>query len=148
MDFNEVFLMARASECGSHIEYRYEDYDKIYNLFAARYDFHVHCYTLPENLLYDYILNMAIHEIQPKIHDIFVTEIGARNAIEFLEMTDNNLLKLIESSKLSKFFQDDTQFQLVDGLESEVSCLRVKQILIIIFFLFKFFYLKDTLGLR
>lgn len=142
MDFNDVFLMSRASECGSHIEYRYEDYDKIYNLFAARYDFHINCYTLPEHLLYDYILSMAIQEVQPKIRDIFVTDIGAHNAIEFLEMTDNNVLKLVESSKLSTFFQDDTKFQLVGDLESEVSCLRVKQIFRLIFI----FYISKCLS--
>ncbi|KAI8119488.1 hypothetical protein FF38_01952 [Lucilia cuprina] len=41
MDFDDVFLKARVSDCDTQIEYHYEDYDKIYNIFAARYEFHV-----------------------------------------------------------------------------------------------------------
>ncbi|KAM7357862.1 SAM and HD domain containing deoxynucleoside triphosphate triphosphohydrolase falten isoform 2-T5 [Cochliomyia hominivorax] len=119
MDFDDVFLKARVSNCGTQIEYRYEDYDKIYNLCAARYYFHIHCYSLPQFLLCDYILNLAIKEIKPKINNILVTDIRAKYMTEFLQFTDENILKLIESSAYNKFLQNNSIFKEVNQLPSK-----------------------------
>ena len=119
MDFNDVFLKAKISSCGSHIEYRYEDYNKIYNLFLARYDFHEYCYSLPEYYLTNHILSMAVQEIKPKINNILITQLDSYNMPEFLQLTDNHVLELIKDSKLSKFLRNDTKYQQleIDKLE-------------------------------
>ncbi|XP_065360904.1 deoxynucleoside triphosphate triphosphohydrolase SAMHD1 homolog [Calliphora vicina] len=119
MDFDDVFLKARVSDCGTQIEYRYEDYDKIYNLCAARYDFHVNCYSLPQYLLCDYLIDLAIQECKPEINNILVKDIRADNIEEFLQLTDDNVMKLLKKSVLWKFLQYDTKFQQVEELEQK-----------------------------
>lgn len=111
MDFNDVFLKAKISPCGSHIEYRYEDYKKIYNLFLARYDFHVNAYSLPQHYVTNYILNMAVQEIKPKINNTFVTCLDSYSMPEFLQLTDDNVLKLVKASKFSKFLLREIKYQ-------------------------------------
>ncbi|XP_023293041.2 deoxynucleoside triphosphate triphosphohydrolase SAMHD1 homolog [Lucilia cuprina] len=116
MDFDDVFLKARVSDCGTQIEYRYEDYDKIFNLFAARYDFHVNCYSLPEYILCDHLLSMAVQEVKPKINNKLVTKLGASDMLEFLELTDENILQLVKTSNLSKFLKYETKFEQVNKI--------------------------------
>lgn len=125
-DFDDVFLKARVSDCGNKIEYRYEDYEKIYNLCAARYYFHIHCYSLPEFLLRDYVLNLAVQEIKPKINNISISDIRAKNRDEFLQLNDNNVLQLVNESIFSKFLQNDSNYKEVDKLPvNEVSLIKI-----------------------
>ncbi|XP_075162338.1 SAM and HD domain containing deoxynucleoside triphosphate triphosphohydrolase falten [Haematobia irritans] len=117
MDIDDIFLKAKVSECGQHIEYRYEDYGKIYNLFAARWNFHKLCYQLPYNLIRDEILKIIVNETNPKINHNNVRDINPENDMQdFLHLTDNRVLSLIESHPLSAVLKYGAQFQNTSNL--------------------------------
>lgn len=111
MDFDDVFLQASISQCGKHIQYRYEDYGRIYKLFAARWQFHRKCYLLPNNAILDDILRIAVNKTEPEIESVNICEINAKkNMKAFLELTDEKVLKLIEEHPLSKLLTGQTEF--------------------------------------
>uniref|UniRef100_A0A1I8N2G4 HD/PDEase domain-containing protein n=1 Tax=Musca domestica TaxID=7370 RepID=A0A1I8N2G4_MUSDO len=111
MDFDDVFLQASISQCGKHIQYRYEDYGRIYKLFAARWQFHRKCYLLPNNAILDDILRIAVNETKAKINGVNICEINAENNMAaFLELTDEKVLELIEKHPLSKLLTGQTEF--------------------------------------
>lgn len=118
MNFDDVFLKAKVSNCGQFIEYRYEDYDKIHNLFAARWYFHRDCYQLPSNLIRDRILKLVVDETQPKIDGIMVEDIHPDEDMEaFLKLTDNRIIRLIEEHPLSMFLKYNMEFREVDNVD-------------------------------
>lgn len=122
-DFDDVFLKARVSACGSHIEYRYEDYQKIFNVFAARYHFFVNCYLLPRFLICDNIFKDVVHALKPSIDNQLVTGIKSTNMSAFLQLTDDKLLSLIQESEFCKFLKYESNYQEVaeDELKKETS---------------------------
>ncbi|XP_073844039.1 SAM and HD domain containing deoxynucleoside triphosphate triphosphohydrolase falten [Musca autumnalis] len=128
MDFDDVFLKAKVSECGEYIEYRYEDYRKIYNLFAARWYFHRDCYQLPSNIISDEILRLAITETNGEIENVKIENINAEhNMSAFLKMTDEYVMRLIGNHPLSKLLTSETKFcQLDDSEELKEAVFQTK----------------------
>ncbi|XP_061393612.1 deoxynucleoside triphosphate triphosphohydrolase SAMHD1 homolog [Musca vetustissima] len=119
MDFDDVFLKAKVSQCGEYIEYRYEDYRRIYNLLAARWHFHRDCYQLASNLISDEIFRLAIAETKANIDGVEIEDINAEHDMPaFLKMTDENVMRLIDNHPLSTLLTSDTEFhQLKDNEE-------------------------------
>ncbi|XP_059216042.1 deoxynucleoside triphosphate triphosphohydrolase SAMHD1 isoform X2 [Stomoxys calcitrans] len=112
MDFDDIFLKAKVSDCGEYIEYRYNDFGKIHSLFAARWNNHRYCYQLPRNLMRDKILKLIVDEIKPKINGHLLKDIDAKNSMTaFLELTDENILSLVEQHPLSIFLKYDAKFE-------------------------------------
>lgn len=142
MDFDDVFLQASISQCGKHIQYRYEDYGRIYKLFAARWQFHRKCYLLPNNAILDDILRIAVNETKAKINGVNICEINAENNMAaFLELTDEKVLKLIEKHRLSKLLTGQTEFcRLQDNEKLKVVSIKNKIFLIALTALFLYIF--------
>lgn len=97
------FAEARASDDGSHVEYRFKDYDKIYALFEARFLLHLNCYRMSSNVVCDQILREIVHNhINEKIEKLKLEEINADNMSAFLQLTDDKILEMIEANETSK----------------------------------------------
>ncbi|KAH8332233.1 hypothetical protein KR074_011239 [Drosophila pseudoananassae] len=95
MDFDDVFLKARISEDGQRIEYRYQDYHRIYRLFEARFRLHVEMYQHPLICAMDSIFAELVARVIPEKLNI------RSESPEWLELHDENLLKLLECDPMA-----------------------------------------------
>ncbi|XP_037933296.1 deoxynucleoside triphosphate triphosphohydrolase SAMHD1-like [Teleopsis dalmanni] len=115
MNFIDVFLNAAVTDDGKHIQYRYEDYDKIYKLFTARFEFHLKAYRMQKNLACDYVLRKIIMDNNFKIDKKDITEITARDMDLFLKFTDDCVFDLIKDTVDFNYFKYPKQIELVDS---------------------------------
>ncbi|EDW76755.1 uncharacterized protein Dwil_GK20191 [Drosophila willistoni] len=90
MDFNQIFLKSRIGPDGQYIEYRYEDYHRIYRLFMARWRLHSDVYQTPKVLAMDQILKSLIQHIQPELKAV-----RAQDGNAWLELYDQRVFELI-----------------------------------------------------
>ncbi|KAH8270411.1 hypothetical protein KR018_009768 [Drosophila ironensis] len=97
MDFNDVFLQARISADGQRIEYRYQDYHRIYLLFAARSRLHVVAYQHPLICAADIILRGLVARCAPELLSI------TSDAPEWTELHDEKLLTLTRSDPMAVY---------------------------------------------
>ncbi|XP_033149600.1 uncharacterized protein LOC108598859 [Drosophila busckii] len=99
MDFNEVFEQARISPDGQRIEYRYDDYHRIYKLYVARWRLHVSAYQLPKALAFDNLLAKIVRRAQPNLTNIRADSTGDA----WLELVDDKVLQLIAGDPLTPY---------------------------------------------
>ncbi|KAH8328268.1 hypothetical protein KR067_007517 [Drosophila pandora] len=97
MDFDDVFLKARISADGQRIEYRYQDYHRIYRLFESRWRLHVAVYQHPLICALDCIFAELVTRVTPEKLNI------RSESPEWLELHDENILKLVEGDSMAVY---------------------------------------------
>ncbi|XP_017041509.1 deoxynucleoside triphosphate triphosphohydrolase SAMHD1 homolog isoform X1 [Drosophila ficusphila] len=100
MDFDDVFLQARISADGQRIEYRYQDYHRIYRLFEARWRLHIASYQHPLTCAIDIIFGSAVQRIAPEL-----LKIRSKDP-DWLILHDDHVLKKIESDPIYKYIRE------------------------------------------
>ncbi|KAI8041218.1 deoxynucleoside triphosphate triphosphohydrolase SAMHD1 [Drosophila gunungcola] len=100
MDFDDVFLQARISADGQRIEYRYQDYHRIYRLFEARSRLHVAAYQNPLTCAADVIFTKAVQRLAPELLNIRSKD------PDWLKLTDELVLNIIEADPISRYIKE------------------------------------------
>ncbi|BFF97102.1 deoxynucleoside triphosphate triphosphohydrolase SAMHD1 homolog [Drosophila madeirensis] len=100
MDFDKVFLKARISLDGQRIEYRYEDYHRIYALFEARGRLHVEAYQHPRNAVAEQIFADLVQRLAPQLVDLRSNDAG------WLNLDDEHVLELIQNDPMAAYFRE------------------------------------------
>jgi len=95
VDFDNLFLGARVSNDGTTIQYRYEEYHKIYEMFQIRWALHTHAYRLPKTLALEKLMTLIIKKGNYKIGSINLEDITGRDQNEFLQLFDANVLQIV-----------------------------------------------------
>ncbi|XP_037718600.1 deoxynucleoside triphosphate triphosphohydrolase SAMHD1 [Drosophila subpulchrella] len=112
MDFNDVFLQARISADGQRIEYRYQDYHRIYRLFEARTRLHVAAYQCPRTCAMDGIFASAVQRLAPELLNI------RSDSPEWLELHDDQVLQVIEKDPISTYIKNPQRIVEVSSNDS------------------------------
>ncbi|XP_044248515.1 deoxynucleoside triphosphate triphosphohydrolase SAMHD1 homolog isoform X2 [Drosophila takahashii] len=115
MDFDDVFLQARISADGQRIEYRYQDYHRIYRLFEARWRLHVSAYQCPLTCAMDAIFAGAVQRLAPELLSI------QSESPEWLKLHDDNILNVIEKDPISIYIKDSQRIVEVPNNDSSTS---------------------------
>lgn len=110
VNFDAVFLNAKISSDGQHIQYRYEDHAKIFEIFETRWNFHIYCYRLPRGIISDHVLAVIVGESKAVIGKRLLKNVNSENMSEFLQFTDPIVTKLFEQHPLSKCLEGSTDY--------------------------------------
>ncbi|KAH8373442.1 hypothetical protein KR009_006920 [Drosophila setifemur] len=100
MDFDDVFLQSRISADGQRIEYRYQDYHKIYRLFKARSRLHVEAYQHPLACAMDTIFGDLVVRLVPELLNI------RSGDPDWTKMHDEYLLKLTLGDPMAVYIRE------------------------------------------
>ncbi|XP_022229312.2 deoxynucleoside triphosphate triphosphohydrolase SAMHD1 homolog isoform X2 [Drosophila obscura] len=117
MDFDDIFLKARISPDGQRIEYRFDDYHRIYALFEARGRLHVEAYQHPRNAAAEQIFVDLVQRLAPQVVDLRSNDAG------WLNLYDDHILKLIENDAMAAYFREPqrvVELPSVDGSGADV----------------------------
>ncbi|XP_030387078.1 deoxynucleoside triphosphate triphosphohydrolase SAMHD1 homolog isoform X1 [Scaptodrosophila lebanonensis] len=101
MDFDEIFLNARIAPDGQRIEYRYEDYHKIWLLYLARHRLHLEAYQLPKVLLCNDIFGEIVRRQQPHLLDVNAES----DPEEWLRLNDERVLEQITNDTETQYLR-------------------------------------------
>lgn len=102
LDFEDVFLKARASADRARIEYRYCDFRKIYNIFEVRTIFHISIYQRPINICMENIIRHVMSTCEndlETINGLKLKEIRSNNVEEFLQLHDDEVWRILKAVK-------------------------------------------------
>uniref|UniRef100_A0A1A9WGB9 HD/PDEase domain-containing protein n=1 Tax=Glossina brevipalpis TaxID=37001 RepID=A0A1A9WGB9_9MUSC len=117
IDFDEIFLNARASEDGAHVEYSCCDVYKIIQLFTARWTFYRDYYSQTYNIMCNAILRKIIGRRFATIDLKKFYEIN-----NFLNFIDAELIETIKGDNLTRFLDESTTFKEVSSKEFQAIC--------------------------
>ncbi|XP_017072085.1 deoxynucleoside triphosphate triphosphohydrolase SAMHD1 homolog [Drosophila eugracilis] len=109
MNFDDVFLQARISPDGQRIEYRYQDYHRIYRLFEARFRLHVAAYQCPITCALDAIFVNAVQRLAPELLNIRSED------PDWLQLHDDHILQLMEMDPASRYIKEPQRIVEVSG---------------------------------
>ncbi|XP_016983495.2 deoxynucleoside triphosphate triphosphohydrolase SAMHD1 [Drosophila rhopaloa] len=122
MDFDDVFLKARISADGQRIEYRYQDYHRIYRLFEARTRLHIAAYQCPLTCAMDVIFVNAVQRLAPELLNIRSKD------PDWLKLHDDHILNIIEMDPISRYLREPQRIIEVSGNDcSESNIIRVNR---------------------
>uniref|UniRef100_A0A1A9ZA30 HD domain-containing protein n=1 Tax=Glossina pallidipes TaxID=7398 RepID=A0A1A9ZA30_GLOPL len=116
-DFGDVFLNARVTEDGAHIEYLYSDRYKIIQLFTTRWifyrDYYCQTHNITSNAIFRKIIrrNFALSELEK-----------CYQADNFLNFTDENILSAVKNDCLTKFLNESVAYKEIPSKEFKPIC--------------------------
>lgn len=102
MDFEDVFLNARASDDRSRIEFRYCDFRKIYDIFETRSIFHIHIYQPPKNICMEMIMKHIMFACENDLETINgrkLKDIQSKYRDAFLKFHDDEIWRNLKTLK-------------------------------------------------
>lgn len=124
MDFDDVFLQSRISADGQRIEYRYQDYHRIYRLFEARSRLHVAVYQHPLACALDVIFANAVQRQAPELLSL------RSEAPDWLQLHDEHILNIIKMDPYSVYIQDPQRIaEVSNGEYSGSNIIRVQRVI-------------------
>ncbi|XP_001352941.3 deoxynucleoside triphosphate triphosphohydrolase SAMHD1 homolog isoform X1 [Drosophila pseudoobscura] len=100
MDFDNIFLKSRISQDGQRIEYRYDDYHRIYTLFAARARLHVEAYQHPKNAAAEKIFVDLVQRLAPQMFDLRSKDAG------WLNLDDDHILEMVKNDPMAAYIRE------------------------------------------
>ncbi|KAL5292967.1 SAMHD1 family protein [Megaselia abdita] len=95
-DILGIFYNARISDDRQHVEFRTLDFGNIYHLFDSRTQFHIHMYQQSECNFKEILLVELVKERDQRSTLKKLSEIDSRKIEDFLELTDEVVLKELE----------------------------------------------------
>ncbi|KAH8240124.1 hypothetical protein KR032_011407 [Drosophila birchii] len=124
MDFDDIFLRSRISADGQHIEYRYQDYHRIYRLFEARSRLHVAVYQHPLTCALDVIFSKAVRRLAPELLNLRSKD------PDWLQLHDKNILNVIKMDPDSIYIHEPQRIaEILPSECSESNVIRVQRII-------------------
>ncbi|KAH8360370.1 hypothetical protein KR200_002908 [Drosophila serrata] len=124
MDFDDVFLQSRISADGQRIEYRYQDYHRIYRLFEARSRLHVAVYQHPLTCALDVIFSKAVQRLAPELLNL------RSEAPDWLQLHDENILDIIKMDPDSIYIHEPQRIVEMPPNEcSKSNVIRVQRVI-------------------